>query len=515
LNSTGTIFTGATTMTVTGTPLIICTNSSATARTISPQAITEANSISFRITAGTGTFAISNNQSVRDIDFTDGTNPTGYGGAFQGGNNNVYGNFKASTNMTQSAFNNALTFIATSGTKTITTAGVTFDRPFTFNGVGGTWQLQDALTVGSTRTVTLTNGTLDLSSYTMTTSIFSSSNSNVRTLAFGTGKIVVTGNNATVCQTNTGTNLTITGSKRVELSYSGGTGTRTISGATNATLIEGTNLLDYFITAGTDTVTFNGSRGYGTIDFSNGGTSTFTGSFTNLPVLIYGNLVLKSGMVVGSGTNGVEMRATSGTKTITTAGQTIDFQLNFNGVGGTWAFQDALTMGPLATSIIVFTSGTIQFKAGTTNTVLDFFTTGTTQKYLQSTIPGTQATIYQTTGDNSVSYLTIQDSNATGGATWQAYASNFNINAGNNTGWDGLSISDYAIGAAGNVSYSLAINLTGASSMGAVGTVSIAARTFGLTGDLAVGNVGDVLPVYWKPINDTQTASWEQINTEN
>ena len=51
--------------------------------------------------------------------------------------------------------------------------------------------------------------------------------------------------------------------------------------------------------------------------------------------------------------------------------------------------------------------------------------------------------------------------------------------------------------------------------MGAIGTVSIEARTFGLTGDLAVGNVGDVLPVYWKPINDTQTASWEQINTEN
>ena len=45
LNSTGTVFTGATTMTVTGTPQIILTNSSATARTISPAVVTEANSI--------------------------------------------------------------------------------------------------------------------------------------------------------------------------------------------------------------------------------------------------------------------------------------------------------------------------------------------------------------------------------------------------------------------------------------------------------------------------------------
>ena len=44
LNSTGTIFTGATTMTVTGTPQIICTNSSASVKTITATAVTEANS---------------------------------------------------------------------------------------------------------------------------------------------------------------------------------------------------------------------------------------------------------------------------------------------------------------------------------------------------------------------------------------------------------------------------------------------------------------------------------------
>ena len=435
LNSTGTIFTGATTMTVTGTPLIICTNSSATARTITATAVTEANSISFRITAGTGTL-VTTAGSYRDLDFTDGTNPTGYAGALQGGIITVYGNFKASTGMTQASVTNTVTFAATSGTKTINTAGVTFDRPFTFDGVGGTFQLASALTSGATRLATLTNGTLDLNNYTLTTGTFSSTNSNTRTLAFGsTGKIVITGNNATVCVTSTGTALTVTGSKRVELNYSGSTGTRSIAGANNASAIEGTNLLDYFITAGSDSVSFTGSRSSGTIDFSNGGTSTFTGTWLNASpsISVYGNLILNSAMVVGSGANIVSMRATSGTKTITSATQTMDFPLTISGLGGTFACSDALTLG--STQALTLVDGTLQLKAGTTNTVGAFATSGTNQKYLQSTTPGTQATISQASGVVSVSYLTIQDIVATGGATWDAFYYNGNLDNGNNTNW--------------------------------------------------------------------------------
>jgi hypothetical protein len=437
LNSTGTIFAGATTMTVTGTPQIICTDSSATTRNISPQAVTEANSISFRITAGTGSLNLSTAGVYRNIDFTDGTNPTGYAGAVTNTSITIYGNFKTSTSgMSFTAGTGTYTFAATSGTKTITTNSITIDRPLTFNGVGGTWQLQDALTIGSTRTTTLTNGTLDLNNYTMTTGLFASSAATTRILAFGTGKIVVTGNNATVCSTNTGTNLTVTGSKRVELSYSGSTGTRTISGPQTASAIEGTNLLDYFVTAGTDIVLFNGARSYGTIDFSNGGTSTFTtpGSFTSQAASIYGNLILNSTMVVTGGTNTLQMRATSGTKTITSAGQTMDFPLQINGLGGTFACFDALTLG--STRALTIADGTLQLKAGTTSTVGSFVTSGTNQKYLQSTTPGTQATISQSSGTVFVSYLTIQDSNATGGATWTAFVTSQNVDAGNNTGWD-------------------------------------------------------------------------------
>jgi hypothetical protein len=437
LNSTGTIFVGATTMTVTGTPLIICTSTTTTlSRTINAAGTTEANSISFRITAGTAALTLLAG-AYRDIDFTDGTNSTGFGGTLANASLTIYGNFKASTSgMTRTAGTGTYTFAATSGTKTITTAAVVFDNPFTFNGVGGSWQLQDALTSGATRTCTVNNGTLDLNNYTLTTGQFSSTSGTTRTLAFGsTGKIVLTGNNVGVCVTSTGTALTVTGSKRVELNYSGSTGTRSIAGVNNASAIEGTNLLDYFITAGSDSVSFTGSRSSGTIDFSDGGTSTFTGTWLNASpsISVYGNLILNSAMAVGSGANTVSMRATSGTKTITSATKTMDFPLTINGLGGTFACSDALTLG--STQPLTLTNGTLQLKSGVTSTVGSFVTTGTTMKYLQSTTPGTQATISDASGTNDASYLTIQDIYATGGATWNAFASNQNIDNGNNLGW--------------------------------------------------------------------------------
>ena len=429
LNSTGTIFTGSTTTTVTGTPQIICTNSSATARTITPTAVTEANSISFRITAGTGTLGITAG-SVRNLDFTDGTNPTGFAGNFNNNSTTLYGNLKTASGMTTSAGTAVLTFAATSGTKTINTAGVTFDRPFTFNGVGGTFQLQDALTSGATRSCTLTNGTLDLASYTLTTGIFSSSSSNTRVLAFGTGKIVLTGLNTTVYSATTSTGLTMTGTRTIELTGVGvGGETRTIT-AGNVATGGGTaaNAANFYIKAGSDIFSpGTAARAYGTLDFTG-----FSGSMiTNASPQIYGDLVLSTGMTVTAGT-GLFIFAATTAQTITNNNVTIDSAITFNGIGGTWAMQDALTLG--STRALTITNGTLQLKSGTTNTVGSFATSGTTLKYLQSTIPGTQATISDASGTDTVTYLSIQDSNATGGAAWDANDAT-NVDAGNNAGW--------------------------------------------------------------------------------
>jgi len=42
----------------------------------------------------------------------------------------------------------------------------------------------------------------------------------------------------------------------------------------------------------------------------------------------------------------------------------------------------------------------------------------------------------QASGTINTTYLTVQDINATGGATWNAYTTSNNVDAGNNSGWD-------------------------------------------------------------------------------
>jgi hypothetical protein len=376
LNSTGTIFTGATTMTVTGTPLIICTDSSATSRTLSSGgAVTEANSISIRITAGTGTVNLGTS-SYRNLDFTDGTNPTGYAGALSSSTVTVFGDFKASTGMTVTAGTGGLSFAATSGTKTINTAGVTFDRSFTFNGVGGTWQLQSALTSGATRNCTLTNGTLDLAGYTLTTGLFTSTNSNVRTLAFGTGKIVLTATSGTIFTYGTATNLTVTGTSLVQAT-NGGAGTRTLTFATTGAIEA--NTINFEITSGSDIVSLGGTGGAAkNINFTG-----FTGTI-DIPSTktIYGNWNADSATSI-TGTSTITFAATSGTKTIKTNSLTYGGSFNFDGVGGTWSLQDALT-----------TTGAANLTNGTLNLAGYTLTTGV----FNSNVSNTRALAFGATG---------------------------------------------------------------------------------------------------------------------
>jgi hypothetical protein len=359
LNSTGAIYTGDTTYSVTGTPQIICTNSSATTRTITAAAVTEANSISFRFTAGTGILTVTSTSVFRDLDFTDGTNPTGYAGALNNSAFTVYGNFKASTGMTRSAGTNGITFAATSGTKTITSAGVNFDCPFTFNGIGGTWQLQDALTSGSNaRTCTLTNGTLNLNGYTLTIGLFNSSNSNTRTLAFGTGKIVLTGNATTVFTTLTSTGLTVTGTPLVEFTYSGSVGTRSITlgnaGEANAISVK--------VLAGSDIILLGTTSGA----FKNFDLTGFTGTanFGATPVF-YGNFDIGDTTVI-SGTGGATFRSTLvSTQTIrfnNANNLTITFAINIgSGVVTTTTYRLTSSMVIAPTISLTVSSGTLDF----------------------------------------------------------------------------------------------------------------------------------------------------------
>ena len=100
-----------------------------------------------------------------------------------------------------------ITFNATTTGKTITTNGKSLVN-LTFNGVGGGWTLQDALTANSNaRTLTLTNGSFDANGFAVTYGLLSSSNSNTRTLTLGNGLWTLTGTGS-VWNLSTTTGLT-------------------------------------------------------------------------------------------------------------------------------------------------------------------------------------------------------------------------------------------------------------------------------------------------------------------
>jgi hypothetical protein len=384
------------------------------------------------VTNGSDTFTTSGTSTVNNL------NLTGFTGTLGNATRNIYGNLIMNGTMTAiTAGTSGTTFIGV-GSQTITSAGQGLNFPIAFDGVGGTFTLQDALTVGpigsdSTRTITLTNGTLVLNGFDLSTGQFSSSNSNLRAINFGSNKIIVTGANVQVLNMGTSTNLTFSGTPQVEATGTAGTALQLRTFIPPAV---GTNLealaVNVRVSSGLDTISFaTTSSAYGNVEFTSGFTGTL--SMTN-SISVYGNWTFGANMVTpttGSGTvNFASTNAT--TRTITFNGKAFGASnMTINGVGGTFACQDALNIGSKTLTLI---NGTLQLKSGTTNTVGAVATSGTNVKYLQATTPGSQATVSAPSGTDTVTYLHITDSNATGGAVWDA-TSTTNTNGGDNTGW--------------------------------------------------------------------------------
>lgn len=516
---------------INGTSKVNVSYTGSVATAIAPGPLSESNAINFNFTAGTYTLTMPANSSWGSLDFT------GFSGTVANSAQTLYGNLILAPTMTLSTGANVWSFSSTAGVETITCNGTVITFPITFIGNGGTWQLQDAMTVSATRTVTLTRGTLDLNGNTLTTGFFASNNSNTRTIAFGTGNITLNGAGGTLWNTSTSTGLTTTGTQVVNVSYSGAVATTITPGT-----ISEANSISFNFTTGTYALSFTGT--YRDLNFTG-----FTGSISNNAVrTVYGNLTFSSGMAMGAGASGLNattFAATSGTKTITSNGQILPFPLTFNGIGGTWQLQDALTLSAIAgrgvtlvtgtlntngyavtadflstslttlsrtltlgtstvtltgtgtplnlfpstswpsltvsaaSSTINFTSAsakvaivadktwgtinqggtgtltftgtlctignltntvqpaTVLFQSGNVFNFLNFNLSGTSgnQITIGSATAGTQHTLSKSGGTVNVSYCTIANSNATGGATWNAFTSNGNVDGGNNTGW--------------------------------------------------------------------------------
>lgn len=319
------------------------------------------------------------------------------------------------------------TFDANSGTGTVDVTATAVSSSTTHGAANISLSLSGSPTLcTSTGTFSLNAGTLTLNNNSLTVGIFNSVANASRTIDFGaSGQINVTANNAVVFNLfNATTAVTLIGTSKVNCTYSGATGTRTLRNGNSAA-----TAANVYITAGTDTVTATNGYSFGTVDFTG-----FSGTYTPAQMNIYGNFVISTGMTVGSSTQASVFLATSGTKQITTNGKTLDFPLTFNGVGGTFAFQDALTQG--STRAFTITNGTVQLKNGVTSTVGSFVANNANVKFLQSTTLGSQATLSQASGTVNVVDLTIRDINAVGGASWNAYTDFENTDAGNNDGWN-------------------------------------------------------------------------------
>jgi hypothetical protein len=196
----------------------------------------------------------------------------------------IYGNWINGTGTTLTG--TGLTTFAGRGSQTITSAGKSFTQIFTINTPGGSVALQDALTGPSASSLTLTFGTFNLNSYNATVNAFSTNNSNIRTLAVGSGTLTLVASGVNAFNATTSTNLTVTG-----------TGTISLTSASAKTFIGG-GIQTYptLRQGGTGTLTVSGSNKFagltntaiGRIQFTGGATNAFT-SFTINGVL--GNLL--------------------------------------------------------------------------------------------------------------------------------------------------------------------------------------------------------------------------------
>jgi hypothetical protein len=262
---------------------------------------------------------------------------------FTPGTMQVYGNYTIPVIGGTISSSASITSFTGTTSQTITVSR-TIDFPLTFAGIGGTFNLGANLTTGTTRTTTLTNGTLVLNGYNLTTGLFSSTNSNARSINFGTNSINVSGS-GTVWDTTTVTNLTTTGTQVVNVTNATATATTVIPGNLNEI-----NCISFNFTAGTYSLTFlTNSQNVRDVDFTG-----FAGTWVAIGVSngVYGSFKLSTGTTIAGNVQNLNFVATSGIKTITTYFKANMPPVNFAGIGGSWILGSDFN-----TSVINFTAG--------------------------------------------------------------------------------------------------------------------------------------------------------------
>jgi hypothetical protein len=412
--------TTTTNFSLTGTAVVDFTNTNgfSTTHLFGFGTTSETNCPSINIKSGVlGTvslFAGSLGNNYKDIDFT------GFTGTLTThtlAGSVIYGNWTFSTGMSVTTGGNTVITFSGSSNQIITSNGKAFCCPFTVNKTGGTLTLADALlldsaatartltlvngtfdanaktinsagaiTFSSTGTVTIQNlssgtpftltsgtltqgtantfgnftltaGTLNLATYQLNCPTFTSNGSSVRSIAFGTGNITLTGSGGTLFSSTTLTNFSVTGTPVVNVPYSGSVATTIATAAATEA-----QSISFNIQAGTYALTMvDTGKNYRSINFTG-----FSGTLgaVGVDTKIFGSLTLSPTMTLTSGANTMVFAGTTTGNTITTNGKQITFKLAFNGVGGSWVLQDALTMVGSSSNIRHY-NGTIDLNGKT------------------------------------------------------------------------------------------------------------------------------------------------------
>jgi len=294
--------------------------------------------------SGSPTVTLSGSPSCKSLTTTGATCTIDSTGALS-----INGAMTLSSTTTWTASGN-LNFL---GTGTITTNAVSIASGITLNGPSQTFTLGD--TLNTSTTFTLTAGTLALGTNSLNANAFSTSNSNTRSISFGSGSAInlsAGGTAVTIWQGSTATGFSTSGTPTVNLTYTGGTSTRTISHATSSDT-ETNSRVDFIVAAGaTDTIEIGNSSAFRTLDLQFSGTFVMPGSLT-----LYGSFnIASSATFDGSPLYDITFSSTSSGNTVNTNGLTTICNMTFDGVGGSWSLSSNINLG--SGSNVTVTNGT-------------------------------------------------------------------------------------------------------------------------------------------------------------
>jgi len=158
----------------------------------------------------------------------------------------------------------------------------------------------------------------------------------------------------------------------------------------------------------------------------------FTTTDVNYPsVTMSGGRIVVTGSGVSAvgaatfGVNSIVEFTTAASRTLAGNGSAFP-NLTIINSAGTLTITQGITVGTISAS-----TGVIQIESGRTLTVSNVSLSNST---LRSATAGTPATISKASGTVNFTGMTFRDITATGGAVWNAYTSNGNVDGGGNTG---------------------------------------------------------------------------------